>query len=112
MKSKFWTVGIVLLLAVLWTWGGIPLISDASAIAAESHSKAVIIQCVVENANPDPAGAGPYIIRVFASSSSAGAPGVESGSQCAQAVGSVLAAGFQLANVTISPYGPQYTLIK
>src|SRR5262245_40224349 len=61
---------------------------------------------------PDPAGAGPFIIRVYASSSSAGAPGVQNGGKCAQAIASVLAAGFQLFNVTNSTYGPQYTLIK
>lgn len=113
MNSKFWMVLSASLLAVLGTWGGIPLIFDASAAAKESQSKAVIIQCVLENTNPDPAGAGPYIIRVFASSGSAGAPAVQNGSECAQALASVLAAGFQLDNVAIiSPYGPQYTLIK
>ena len=110
MTSKFWVVLSASLLTVLWTWGGNPSNSDAAS--SENHGKAVIIQCVVENTNPDPAGAGPYIIRVFASSSSAGAPVVQNGGECAQAIASVLAAGFQLFNVTNSAYGPQYALIK
>jgi len=112
MNSKFWMVLSASLLTVLWTWGGNPSSFDASASVKESQSKAVIIQCVLQNTNPDPAGAGPYIIRVYASSSSAGAPAVENGGECAQALASVLAAGFQLDNVAITPYGPQYTLIK
>ena len=112
MNSKFWMVLSASLLAVLGTWGGNPSSFDASAASKESQGKAVIIQCVLENTNPDPAGAGPWIIRVFASSSSAGAPSVPSGGDCAQAVASVLAAGFQLDNVAISSFGPQYTFIK
>lgn len=112
MNSKFWMVLSASLLTVLWTWGGNPSSVDASAARKENQSKAVIIQCVLENTSGDPAGAGPYIIRVFSSSSSAGAPVVQNGSECAQAIASVLAAGFELDNVAISPYGPQYTLIK
>ena len=113
MNSKFWMVVSASLLTVLWTWGGTPSSFDASAAGRDNQSKAVIIQCVLENTSPDPAGAGPYIIKVFASSSSTGAPVVQNGGECAQAVASVLAAGFQLDNVTTNPtYGPQYTLTK
>jgi len=110
MNSKLWMVLSASLLAVLWIGIGNPSSSDAGS---ENSGKAVIIQCVVENTNPDPAGNGPFIIRVFASSSSAGAPVVSSGGECAQAIASVLAAGFQLNNVEINlTYGPLYTLIK
>ena len=111
MNSKFWMVLSASLLAVLWTWEGIPLIFDASAAAKESQSKAVIIVCVLNTGSPE--GGGPVSIIVYGSSSSAGAPVVQNGSDCAQALASVLAAGFQLDNTITSPYGwPQYTLIK
>jgi hypothetical protein len=111
MNSKFWMVLSASLLTVLWTWGGNPSSFDASAAGKESQSKAVIILCVVNTGPPE--GGGPISIIVFGSSSSTGAPVVQSGSECAQALASVLAAGFQLDNVTTSPYGgPQYTLIK
>jgi hypothetical protein len=111
MNGKFWMVGSASLLAALWTWGGNPLIFDASAAEKESQSKAVIVLCVVNTGPPE--GGGPTSITVFGSSSSAGAPVVQSGSECAQALASVLAAGLQLDNVTTSPFGMlQYTLIK
>src|SRR5262245_38808599 len=94
MNSKSWMVISASLLAVLWIWGGNPSNSDAQPPQpVPNQGKAVLIQCLVENTNPDPTGSGPYMIRVFTSSSSAGAPVVPNGGECAQAVASVLAAG-------------------
>jgi hypothetical protein len=110
MNSKLMILSASLL-AVLWTWGGNPSSSDAQP--GQNHSKAVIIQCTLLSIGPDPAVGGPYIISVSVSSSSAGAPVVPNGGECAQAIASVLAAGFQLDNVLMSPSGQtQYTLIK
>jgi hypothetical protein len=107
MNSKFWMVLSTSLLAVLGVGIGNPSSSNAQPV--QNHSKAVIIQCVVNTGPPE--GGGPIVLQVFASSSSPGAP-VPAGSECAQALASVLAAGFQLNNVVVSAYGPQYTLIK
>jgi len=114
MNSKSWMVISASLLAVLWIWGGTPSRSDAQpAQPVPNNGKAVIIQCTQMSTGPDPALGGPYILTVFLSSSSAGAP-IVNGGECAQAIASVLAAGFQLNNVAMSPNygGPIYTLIK
>ena len=111
MKGKFCRVLVlsVSLLAVLWTCIGNPSSSDAAG--SEIHGKAVIIQCVVNTGPPE--GGAPPVILVYGTSSSEGAPVVQNGSQCAQALASVLAAGFQLFSVTISPFAvTEYTLIK
>jgi len=104
MNSKFWMVLSVSLLAVLWTWGGNALSFDAST-ARNSQSQAVVIVCFNNGpvANPP--------ILVYSSSSSTGAPAVPVGSECAQALASVLTAGFELSSVTPGLSGVQYTLI-
>ena len=105
MNSKFWMVLSASLLAVLWTWGGNPLSYDASA-AQHSQSQVVVIICSEDGFNPL------HPITVQRSSSSAGAPAVPVGSECAQALASVLTAGFQLSSNVTAGMGVQYTLIK
>ena len=104
MNSKFWMVLSVSLLAVLWTWGGNALSFDAST-ARSSQSQAVVFICLNNGQGANPP------ILVLSSSSSVGAPVVLPGSECAQALASVLTAGFQLSNVA-GGMGVQYTLIK
>ena len=107
MNSKFWMVLSASLLAVLWTWGGNPLSYDASA-ARNSQSQVVVILCSEDSfLQPPP-------ITVHSSSSSAGAPMVAAGngSSCAQALASVLSAGFQLTSNVVAGMGVQYTLVK
>ena len=102
MNSKFWMVLSASLLAVLWTWGGNASSYDAPAAR---NSQAVVIVCFNNGpvANPP--------ILVYSSSSSTGAPAVPVGSECAQALASVLTAGFELSSVTPGLSGVQYTLI-
>ena len=99
----------IFMLTVLWTWGGNPLSFDASA-AQDASPKGKVEAVVIICFNNSPVANPP--ILVYGSSSSAGAPAVSVGSECAQALASVLTAGFQLSTVTNAFSGVQYTLIK
>jgi hypothetical protein len=115
MKGTFWTMLSASLLAGLLTWGNVPWGNDASA--AQGHdpdntlgtgkAEAVIIVCRVSPDFP------PTQLFVAGFSKSSGAPEVQVGAQCAQALASVLSAGFRLRDVAIiEQLSTQYTLIN
>lgn len=96
----------------LLTLGGVLLDHTAVSAAQGQDSKAevVIILCGAGTGLPPPQNEN---ITVAASSSSGGAPTVQVGVQCAQALVSVLSAGFQLRDVESGNVGGVvYTLIN
>ena len=119
MRSTFWKILAVSLLTGLWTWGGTPFTFDASAALNQdsedtSHrgkAEVVIIICQI-NGTGTPIGSAPYTMTVQGVSHSGGGPAVQVGSECGQALASVLSAGFRLRDVEVqSITGLIYTLI-
>ena len=116
MKRTFWIVLLSnSLLAALLTWGGSRLNHEASAQGKDHdggpargrNAEVVVIVCETDIVST------PSVITVLASSSSEGAPTVSVGSECAQALASVLDAGFRLRDATsILGLRVQYTLIN
>lgn len=112
MKRTFWIVLSTALLAVLLTWGGNRLRYEASAQDKDHEgpihqgkAEVVVIVCETD------IGSVPPVITVLASSSSRGAPTVSVGSECAQALASVLTAGFRIRDAaSLLGLRVQYTL--
>ena len=120
MKSTSWMVLAPSLLAGLLTWAEIPLSYDASAAQgqdsedASRKGKAEVVIIVCQGVGTGtPIGSPPYTLTVAGVSRSAGGPAVQVGAECAQAVASVLSAGFQLRDVAdLTIFNTvQYTMI-
>jgi len=120
MKSTSWKVLAPSLLIGLLTWIAIQSNYDVSAAQGQDSEDAsrrgkaevVIIICQTVGMGT-PIGSSPYSVLVQGVSRSGGGPAVQVGSECAQAVASVMSAGYRIRNVgTLSIYGgTQYTLI-
>ena len=119
MRSAFWKVLAVSLLTGLWMWGGAPFSIDASAAlnqdsedtSRRGKAEVVIIICQLVGTGT-PIGSAPYNVTVAGVSHSAGGPAVQVGGECAQALASVMSAGFRLRDVEVlNVGGVQYTLV-
>ena len=119
MRSTFWKALTLSPLTGLWTWGGAPFNSDASAAlnqnsedtSRQGKAEVVIIICQPVGTGT-PIGSAPYTVTVAGVSRSGGGPEVRVGAECGQALASVLSAGFRLRDVeTQSIVGLIYTLI-
>lgn len=119
MRSTFRKLLAVSLLTGLWTWGGVPFTFDASAAlnqdsedtSRRGKAEVVIIVCQLVGTGT-PIGSAPYNVTVAGVSRSGGGPAVQVGSECGQALASLLSAGFQLRDVEAqSIVGLIYTLI-
>ena len=120
MKSTSWRVLAPSLLIGLLTWAAIPLNYDVYAAQGQDSEDAsrrgkaevVIIICQAVGTGT-PIGSPPYNVTVQGVSRSGGGPTVQVGGECAQAVASVMSAGYQLRDVGVLNFfgGVQYTLI-
>ena len=119
MKSTSWMVLAPSLLAGLLTWAEIPLTYDASAAQGQDSEDAsrkgkaevVIIVCQPVGTGT-PIGSAPFLVTVEGFSRSGGGPAVQVGGECAQALASVMSAGFRIRDVAVHGYaGVLYTLI-
>ena len=119
MKSTSWMLFVPSLLAELLTWAAIPLGYDASAGQGQDSSdtprigkaEVVIIICQTIGTGT-PIGSAPFNVTVAGVSHSSEGPAVQVGADCAQAVASVLSAGFRIRDVEVLPVtGLIYTLV-
>ena len=119
MKSTSWMVLATFLLAGLLTCAEIPLSHDAAAAQGQDSEDAsrkgkaevVIIVCQTVGTGT-PIGSAPFNVTVEGVSRSGGGPAVQVGGECAQALASVMSAGFRLRDVAVHNFaGVLYTLI-
>jgi hypothetical protein len=118
--STSWRVLAPSLLIGLLTWAAIPLNYDVSAAQGQDSEDAsrrgkaevVIIICQAVGTGT-PIGSPPYNVTVQGVSRSGGGSTVQVGGECAQAVASVMSAGYRLRDVGVLSFfgGVQYTLI-
>jgi len=111
MKRTSWTLLAAFLLTGLSTWGEIPLSHDAAAAQSQDSEDAsrkgkaevVIIVCGPVGTGT-PIGSAPFNVTVQGVSRSSGGPAVQVGGECAQALASVMSAGFRLRDVAVHDF--------
>src|SRR5262245_6905032 len=120
MKSTSWRVLAPSLLIVLLTCTAIPSNDDVSAAQGQDsedtsrRGKAEVVILICQIVGTTSQGLAPYNVIVQGVSHSGGAPAVHVGDECAQAVASVMSAGYRIRDVeqlSLLYGGTQYTLV-